>query len=74
MNRNMVLFGMDGTLTEARKPFASFLSSPLWSLVQVADIGTTGSNLDYVQEQLQVLTLNHSIHCCLPILSCGGEQ
>lgn len=75
MNRDMVLFDMDGTLTEARKPFASFLSSPLWSLAQVADIGiVTGSDLDYVQEQLQVLILNHSIRYCLHILPCNGTK
>ena len=28
VNRDIVLFDMDGTLTEARQPFASFLSSP----------------------------------------------
>ena len=75
MNRDMVLFDMDGTLTEARKPFASFLSSPLWSLAQVADIGiVTGSDLDYVQEQLQVLIENHSIRYCLHILPCNGTK
>ena len=75
VNRDLVLFDMDGTLTEARKPFASFLSSPLWSLGQVADIGiVTGSDLDYVQEQLQVLIENHSIRYSLHILPCNGTK
>jgi phosphomannomutase len=66
---------MDGTLTEARKPFASFLSSPLWSLGQVADIGVvTGSDLDYVQQQLKSLIENHSIRYCLHILPCNGTK
>lgn len=75
VKKDIVLFDMDGTLTEARKPFASFLSSPLWSLGQVADIGVvTGSDLDYVQEQLKSLIENHSIRYCLHILPCNGTK
>ena len=75
VDRDIVLFDMDGTLTEARKPFASFLSSPLWSLGQVADIGiVTGSDLDYVEEQLSSLISNQSIHHCLHILPCNGTK
>ena len=75
VTRDIVLFDMDGTLTEARKPFASFLSSPLWSLGQVADIGiVTGSDLNYVQEQLHDLIENHSLRYCLHILPCNGTK
>ena len=73
--RDIVLFDMDGTLTEARKPFAPFLSSPLWSLGQVADIGiVTGSDLNYVQEQLHDLIENLSLRYCLHILPCNGTK
>jgi len=75
VSRDIVLFDMDGTLTEARKPFASFLSSPLWSLGQVADIGVvTGSDLDYVEEQLSNLISDQSIRHCLHILPCNGTK
>ena len=69
MNRNTVLFDMNDTLTGARSLFASFLSSPLWNLGQIADIGrVTGSDLDYVQFQSQFITQNQSIPDCLPVL------
>ena len=75
VDRDIVLFDMDGTLTEARKPFAPFLSSPLWSLGQIADIGiVTGSDLNYVKEQMHTLIENHSIRYCLHILPCNGTK
>jgi phosphomannomutase len=75
MNRNIVLFDMDGTLTEPRKAFVPFLSSPLWNLAKVADIGVvTGSDYDYVKEQLSHLIDNHSIRYCLHILPCNGTK
>ena len=75
MNRDIVLFDMDGTLTEARKPFAPFLSSPLWSLAQVADVGiVTGSDIDYVKQQMDSLMNNHSIRYSLYILPCNGTK
>ena len=75
VNRDIVLFDMDGTLTEARKPFAPFLSSPLWSLSQIADIGiVTGSDMDYVSEQMSSLIENHSIRYSLHILPCNGTK
>ena len=75
VNRDIVLFDMDGTLTEARQPFASFLSSPLWSLGYVADIGiVTGSDMNYVEEQLHELIVKHSIRYHLHILPCNGTK
>ena len=75
MDRDIVLFDMDGTLTEARKPFASFLSSPLWNLARIADIGiVTGSDMDYVQEQMHFPITTHSIRYCLHILPCNGTK
>ena len=76
VNRNTVLFDMNDTLTGARSLFASFLSSPLWNLGQIADIGrVTGFDLDYVQFQSQFITQNQSIPDCLPVLlsSNGGK-
>ena len=75
MDRDIVLFDMDGTLTEPRKSFVPFLSSPLWNLGQVADIGiVTGSDYDYVKEQLSHLINDHSIRYCLHILPCNGTK
>lgn len=75
MSKDIVLFDMDGTLTEARKPFASFLSSPLWSLGYVADIGVvTGSDMNYVKEQLHEMIEKHSTRYCLHLLPCNGTK
>jgi phosphomannomutase len=75
MSRNIVLFDMDGTLTEARKPFASFLSSPLKQLAGLADIGiVTGSDFDYVQEQMGSVLADNSIRYSLHILPCNGTK
>ena len=51
MNRNVVLFDMDGTLTEPRKKFdPEILSSSLQELSKHADIGiVTGSDYDYLK-------------------------
>jgi len=75
MSRHVVLFDMDGTLTEPRKPFASFLSSPLKQLVQVADIGiVTGSDLPLLQEQMDSVLNDNSIRYSLHVLPCNGTQ
>ena len=75
MNKNIVLFDMDGTLTESRQKFDSqFLSSSLIELSQMADIGiVTGSDLDYLKEQLGPI-LNSSIRYCLHLLPCNGTK
>ncbi len=75
MSRHVVLFDMDGTLTEPRKPFASFLSSPLKQLVQVADIGiVTGSDLPLLQEQMGSVLDDNAIRYSLHLLPCNGTQ
>jgi phosphomannomutase len=75
MDRDIVLFDMDGTLTEPRKAFVPFLSSPLWNLAKHADIGiVTGSDYDYVKQQLSHLLSDHSIRYCLHILPCNGTK
>ena len=75
MSRHVVLFDMDGTLTEPRKPFASFLSSPLKQLVQVADIGiVTGSDLPLLQEQMEPVLNDNAIRYSLHVLPCNGTQ
>tara|TARA_R110000782_G_scaffold202677_2_gene291175 strand:- start:452 stop:1240 length:789 start_codon:yes stop_codon:yes gene_type:complete len=75
MNKNIVLFDMDGTLTESRQKFDStILSSSLKELSQYADIGiVTGSDFDYLKEQLNPL-LDSSIRYCLHLLPCNGTK
>jgi len=75
MNRNVVLFDMDGTLTESRQKFDSqFLSSSLIELSQIADIGiVTGSDYDYLKEQMGPI-LESSIRYCLHLLPCNGTK
>jgi len=75
MSRHVVLFDMDGTLTEPRKPFAEILSSPLKQLVQVADIGiVTGSDLPLLQEQMGSVLNDNAIRYSLHVLPCNGTQ
>ena len=75
MNRNIVLFDMDGTLTESRQKFDSTtLSSSLVELSKVSDIGiVTGSDYNYLTEQLSPL-LNSPIRYCLHLLPCNGTK
>lgn len=75
MSKHVVLFDMDGTLTEPRKPFASLLSSFMKQLVQVADIGiVTGSDLPLLQEQMESVLNDNAIRYSLHILPCNGTQ
>jgi len=75
MNKHVVLFDMDGTLTEPRKPFASTLSSPLRQLARLAEIGiVTGSDSPLLQEQMQPVLTDNSIRYSLHVLPCNGTQ
>ena len=52
---------MDGTLTEARKPFDRDLFPVLSKLANVSDIGiVSGSDYEYIKEQMHFL--------CIPVL------
>jgi len=75
MNKNIVLFDMDGTLTESRQKFNSTtLSSSLVELSRHAEIGiVTGSDYNYLKEQLSPL-LDSSIRYCLHLLPCNGTK
>ena len=49
----LVLFDVDGTLTEARKPITMPVIIALRELCRYAEIGfLTGSGMEYVKEQL----------------------
>lgn len=71
----LVLFDVDGTLTEARKPITMPMITILRELCRHAEIGfLTGSGMEYIKEQLWP-ALNDSIiknNCHL--LPCNGTE
>ena len=53
IKNTVVLFDIDGTLTESRRPINKEMLIILRELARHAEIGfITGSSLDYVKEQL----------------------
>ena len=74
MSKNIILFDMDGTLTEPRQKFSDDLSSSLSTLSHYADIGiVTGSDIDYLLEQMGPL-LESPVRYCLHLLPCNGTK
>ena len=73
--KHIVLFDMDGTLTPPRESLEESLIPVLEQLAEVAEIGiVTGSNHDYLKQQVGVL-LNHSkIRKKLHLLPCNGTK
>ena len=66
---------MDGTLTYPRKPFDQSLTPSLINLSQHADIGiVTGSDLDYVEQQLEFLLNHKELRTKLHLLPCNGTK
>ena len=76
MKKTIVLFDLDGTLTEARKEIdLSMFLEPLEKLIKVAEIGVlTGSGLNYIQEQFGTLFPFHRLMQQTHILPCNGTQ
>ena len=73
-NRTIVLFDMDGTLTEPRKEFSKKLLPALNDLSEKALIGiVTGSDYDYLQEQMKAVLSSH-IRYRLHLLPCNGTK
>tara|TARA_R110001583_G_scaffold21444_12_gene81497 strand:+ start:1577 stop:2443 length:867 start_codon:yes stop_codon:yes gene_type:complete len=71
----IILFDMDGTLTYPRKPFDQALTPSLIKLSQYADIGiVTGSDLDYVEQQLDFLLKHKILRRKLHLLPCNGTK
>ena len=72
---NIVLFDMDGTLTEPRSSFAEILMGSMRDLCGFADIGiVTGSDMDYVQEQLAGRIGDPVIRFNLHLMPCNGTK
>tara|TARA_Y100001938_G_scaffold150673_1_gene242738 strand:+ start:673 stop:1527 length:855 start_codon:yes stop_codon:yes gene_type:complete len=74
-NKDIVLFDMDGTLTEPRKPFDKVLTDSLRELSQVSDIGiVSGSDYDYIAQQLEFLLFNSEMRYKIHLLPCNGTK
>lgn len=72
---NLVLFDMDGTLTPPRKALDPNLLVSLRNLSRHAKIGiVTGSDFDYLKQQLQFLLEDSVIRYRLHLLPCNGTK
>lgn len=73
--KNIVLFDMDGTLTPPRKELDRDLVPSLRELVKISEIGiVTGSDHNYVLQQMGLLMENSEIRYKLHILPCNGTK
>ena len=77
MNKTIVMFDMDGTLTESRQSFDySLLGDPLYKLTNIGvHIGIiTGSDEDYLKEQMGEFLLKSSSRYKTHLLPCNGTK
>jgi len=75
MNKTITLFDMDGTLTEPRKEFDKSLLRVLSELSSISDIGiVSGSDYNYISEQLHFLMYKTSLRYKLQLFPCNGTK
>tara|TARA_Y100000593_G_scaffold64886_1_gene119569 strand:- start:1639 stop:2433 length:795 start_codon:yes stop_codon:yes gene_type:complete len=76
MTKSIVLFDMDGTLTKPRQAFNSrILGIPLYNLSKYAEIGIiTGSDEDYLREQMGEFLNNSNARYKTHLLPCNGTK
>ena len=76
MNKSIVLFDMDGTLTEPRQAFDFKVLEPsLMKLSEFADIGIiTGSDEDYLREQMESFLYDSSSRYKTHLMPCNGTK
>jgi len=77
MSKTIVLFDMDGTLTESRQSFDSKqLERALYQLINIGvDIGIiTGSDEDYLREQMGDFLMKSSCRYKTHLLPCNGTK
>ncbi len=73
--KKIVLFDMDGTLTPPRKELDRDLIPALRELAKISEIGiVTGSDHNYVLQQMGLLMENSEIRYKLHILPCNGTK
>jgi phosphomannomutase len=71
----VVLFDMDGTLTEPRSSLDKDLVPLLEDLSDIAEIGVvTGSDFDYLKQQISFLMDRSKIRYKLHLLPCNGTK
>jgi len=71
----IVLFDVDGTITEARRLITTKMIAVLRELSYDVEIGfLTGSDLEYVKEQLWPLLADEEIRLNCHILPCNGTE
>ncbi len=72
---NLVLFDMDGTLTPPREALDPNLLVSLRNLARFAKIGiVTGSDFDYLKQQLHFLLEDSVVRYRLHLLPCNGTK
>lgn len=72
---NLVLFDVDGTLTEAREPISVKMLKALRELCKYTEIGfLTGSGLEYIKEQLWPALNDPIIKRNCHLLPCNGTE
>jgi len=76
MTKTIVMFDMDGTLTEPRQEFEPKVLEPsLLKLSEYANIGIiTGSDEDYLREQMKSFLYNSSCRYKTHLLPCNGTK
>lgn len=73
--KHIVLYDMDGTLTPPRETMEESLIPVLEKLSEVAEIGiVTGSNYDYLKQQIGLLIDHSVIRKKLHLLPCNGTK
>jgi len=71
----MILFDIDGTLTEPRQPIRSPMINALHKLCKYSEIGlVTGSGMDYIKEQLWPIFNSTAIKENCHLLPLNGTQ
>ena len=75
IKKNIVLFDMDGTLTEPREPFRKDLFEPLRKLSENSELGIlTGSDQDYLFDQMNILIRFSELRFLTHLLPCNGTK
>ena len=73
--KNIVLYDMDGTLTPPRESLDESLVPVLEDLSEVAEIGiVTGSDFEYLKQQVGLLIKHPRIRKKLHLLPCNGTK
>ncbi len=75
MKETLVLFDVDGTLTEARRPIQKRMMRALRELARHAEIGfVTGSGVEYIKEQLWPVLNDPIVRNNCHLLPCNGTE